>query len=118
MKYLGLLLLLAAGGALGWLGLRADAPDYVAPRPAESVPVALTGEVPAGFAVRTFDVSGMCCTGCSAKLYAAVTRVEGVRAAAVDPAVGTAQVMVPANAPLAPLAAALTFDVYTAEVRP
>jgi copper chaperone CopZ len=118
MKQLGLLLLLLAGGVLAWLALRADEPSYVPPRPPDAVPVVLSGDVPAGFAVRTLDVAGMCCTGCSAKLYAALTEVDGVREAAVDPVVGTAQVVVPQEAPIEPLVAALTFDVYAATPRP
>jgi copper chaperone CopZ len=117
MKYLGLLLLLCAGGILAWLGLRASEPTYVAPRLPADVPVALSGELPPGCEVRTFDVAGMCCSGCSAKLYAALTLVDGVRAAAIDVNLGTAEVVVPTDAPTEPLLAALAFDAYNATLR-
>jgi len=118
MKILGLLLLLAAGGLLAWIGLRADEPTYIAPRAADSVPIVLSGDVPAGFEVRTLDVTGMCCTGCTSKLYDKLAAVEGVREIAIDANVGTAQVVVPEGEPVEPLVAALTFDVYRAEPRP
>jgi copper chaperone CopZ len=118
MKLLAILLLAAAGAALLWVGLSAPAADYVPPREPERVPVALAGEVPAGCQVVTLDVTGMCCSGCSAKLYRALVEAEGVREAAVDPTTGRAQVVVPQGTPAEGLARLLTFDEYVATARP
>ena len=112
-----LLLLLVVGGLLAWVGLTASEPEYVPPRPGDRVPIVLESEVPAGYVVRDIDVEGMCCDGCRGKLYGAVTALEGVQAAAIDHVAGMAQVVVPADADLAPVLAALTFDQYVATQR-
>ena len=46
MKSLGFLLLVASGGILLWVGLTASRAEYVPPRAPETVPLALTGDVP------------------------------------------------------------------------
>lgn len=118
MKPLGLLLLAGSGGILLWVGLTASRAEYVPPRAPDEVPLALAGDVPAGCEVLTFDVTGMCCTNCSAKLYRALVQAEGVRAAAVDPALGRAEAVVLAGTPSADLVRLLTFDEYVATLHP
>ena len=116
MKVLTLLVLVAAG-LLALVALQADDPTYVAPTVDEMptvVPHQVTGDVPEGFLLRSFDVEGMCCDGCSGKLYARLEKVEGVREAAVDPVLGRAEVVVAADTDPARLTGALTFDKYTA----
>ncbi len=116
MKLLGPALLVAAGLVLGAIALLADAPTYEAPRanPAAPVPFELTGELPAGYVVQRLDVAGMCCSGCSGKLYAALVALDEVAEAAVDPVRGEALAVVPASFDVARLEQALTFDKYAA----
>jgi len=118
MKFLGLLLLALAGGILFWIGRSASHADYVPPRAPDAVPLALTGDVPAGCEVLTLAVEGMCCTNCSAKLYRALVESEGVRAAAVDPTAGRVEVVVAAGTPPADMARVLTFEQYVATPLP
>jgi copper chaperone CopZ len=118
MKTPGVLLLLLAGGILFWIGRSAAPADYVPPRAPDAVPLALTGEVPAGCEVVTLAVEGMCCTNCSAKLYRALVESEGVRAAGVDPTLGRAEVLVAAGTRPEDLARAMTFDAYVATPLP
>ena len=111
-----------AAAALGWVALRSPETDYVAPTVAEvqahvPAPTSLVGEVPAGCVVRAFDVEGMCCTGCTGKLYAALRALPEVRQAAVSFEGGTAEVVVPEDADPAHVAAALNFDKYRATPR-
>lgn len=112
-----------AAAALGWVALRSPEADYVAPTVAEvqahvPAPTALVGEVPAGSVVRAFDVEGMCCNGCTGKLYATLRALPEVSQAAVSFEDGTAEVVVPESADPAPIAAALTFEKYRATLRP
>lgn len=110
-------LLAVAGLVLGLVILRAEDPTYVPPARAampEGVPVALRGEVPRDCVVHTFAVAGMCCEGCAGKLYDAVTHVDGVAEAAIDPVLGRAQVVAAKDTDVDALAAALTFDKYSA----
>ena len=60
----------------------------------------------------------MCCTSCSAKLYRALVETEGVRAAAIDPTLGRAEVVVPTGTQSDALARVMTFDKYVATARP
>lgn len=118
MKNAGFLGVLGAGFLLGWIGFRAKEPTWSAP-PEEvipaSVPVALSGEIPEGFAVRCFEIDGMCCKGCPGKVYARLANVEGVREVAVDPILERAEAVVPVDLDVATLEAALTFDQYSAK---
>ncbi len=117
MKHAGLLGLLVIGLLLGWIGWRAKEPSWTAPPKEEipqSVPVALSGEVPEGCVVRRFEVEGMCCKGCPGKLYAHLANVAGVREIAVDPILERAEAVVPADMDVASLEAALTFGQYSA----
>jgi copper chaperone CopZ len=118
MKLIGFALLAAAAGILLWVGVSASRAEYVPPRAPGEVPRALSGEIPAGYEVQTFEVQGMCCPNCSAKLYQALIAVQGVRAAAVDPTLGQAEALVATGTPSADLAHALTFDKYAATLRP
>lgn len=116
---LGLVLLLAAGGVLGTVAVLARERTYVVPEHEEprSIPLALSGDVPSGYDVRTFDVEGICCQGCSSKLHGALLAVEGVREAAVDPLKHEVTALVRDDLADARLEAALTFDKYTAKAR-
>ncbi len=121
MKLLGILVLLAAGGILLTIAVRAGEPDYVPPevdRDPPVVPTELSGPAPPGFVVRAYDVEGMCCSGCSGKIYASLTRIEGVEEASVDFVLGTAAVVVPEDLDAARIEPALNFGKYTASPRP
>jgi copper chaperone CopZ len=117
MKLLLVLPLVLAGAVLGWIALSAEEPTYEPPVPgvADVVPTSLSGDVPVGMVVRRFRVTGMCCDGCSGKLYRSLAAVDGVREAAVDFRSATAQAVVPAGADDASLLASLRFDKYAAE---
>lgn len=113
-------LIVLAAGAAGYIVLRAKAPTYAAPVAAEqeTIPRALLSEPATGEVVRVFDVEGMCCGGCAPKVFKALTAQPGVRAAAVDYDSHTARAIVPADADVAALERALTFDEYVAKARP
>lgn len=110
-------LLVAAGLALAWIALRhtldagATAPEIQVP---SRIPVALTGEVPDGYVVRAFDVQGMCCDSCAAKLYAPLAAIDGVDEIAIDPLSGRVATLVPADLDVGLLTAALNRDDYSA----
>ncbi len=87
MKLLLPLLLLAAGGVLGFIAWRSEEPEYVAPRledAPEAIPERLSGAVPAGYRTVSMEVEGMCCQGCPSTLYATLAGVEGVSEVAVE----------------------------------
>lgn len=111
--------LLLAAGALATIALLARERTYAVPAHAapESIPLVLAGEVPAGFTLRTFDVEGICCQGCSAKLHGALLALEGVSAAAIDPQAKRVTALARADVPDERLTAALTFDKYHARAR-
>jgi len=114
-----LLVLVVAGAVLGTIAVRAKEPDYVVPtvEATQAIPIALTGDVPEGFAVRAFDVSGICCPGCGSKLSGALHAVEGVREVAVDTHAGQVSALVRADVDPAVLARALSFGEYSARLR-
>jgi len=121
VKLLPILLLVSAGAALAWIAWRAPEREYVAPTPAEvaahrAAPQKLAGGVPAGYVVRTIEVEGMCCTGCTGKLYERLKAVPGLGQAAVSFEEGLARVVIPERADPEPFAAALRFDKYAARV--
>jgi hypothetical protein len=118
-----LVLLAAAALGLGWIVLRTPEPSYVAPTPQEvaahqPAPRTLSSSVPAGFRIQSFAVDGMCCTGCTGKLYARLKAEPGVLGAAVDFEAGLAQAIVPETSDPHALEHVLTFDKYTAKLRP
>ena len=119
MRAIGVLLLAAAGAILFWVGATAGERTYEAPQVQEPsvLKVDLSGEVPSGHVVQTFDVEGICCEGCGGKLYTALAGVEGVHEAAVDPFLKVARAVVPAGADPEALRMALTFDKYSATLQ-
>jgi len=116
----GPVLLALVGLACAFVAWRAGDPTWVAPVRDEvaPTPVALSGDVPAGYEARRLDVEGMCCRGCGTKLHQALVSIDGVREAAVDSVLGVAWAVVPADFETARLEAALSFDKYTAVARP
>jgi copper chaperone CopZ len=118
---LSILLLVLAGAVLAWIALRAQTPTYVPPvlaneAPAE-VPLAIISAIPAGHVVHSFDVVGMCCNGCTAKLYQALLDVPDVKQAAVSFDHARAQALVPSDMQVDVLVQALAFDKYTATLQ-
>ena len=116
MKILGPLLLLVCGVVLGVIASQAKEPTYELQREEapEAVPYALSGVVPAGSVVRAFEVEGICCDGCSGKLFAALDALEGVEEIAVDTVRSRVEVVASEELAVARLGEALTFDKYTA----
>ncbi len=118
MKGLATLLLVVAAIVLGTIALRTRQPSYSNDALAsEAVPVRLSGEVPEGYVVRTFDVEGIHCQGCAPELHRALLSVDGVREAAVEPLAKCARVVVRDDVAIATLERALTFDEFTARAR-
>lgn len=100
MKLLPLLLLASVGAALGYVAITAPEPDYEIPvvdSPDQEVPLALSGAVPDGYAVRQYAVENMCKDCCPPAVYAAIRSEHDVVEAAVDMDAGTAQVVVPSD---------------------
>ena len=112
-------LLIAAAGAAGWLYFTHSGPTYVPPSEQQVVyaaaPIVLPRAPADGEAEIVLDVHGMCCRGCTGKLEARLMAQPGVRAAAVDLDAGTASALVEASVSPAALAAALTFEKYSAK---
>ena len=122
MKILPLLILCAAGVGLGYIALRAPTADYVAPTLQEvqahvPAPQALTCDIPPGFLVRTFKVDGMCCTGCTGKIYQRLKESPGVFEAAVSFDKGIAQVVVPEESDVTKLEDVMHFEKYVAKAQ-
>jgi copper chaperone CopZ len=122
-KLIPILLIVVAGSALGYVAWRAPAREYTAPTLAEvqahaPAPTTLVGEVPSGCVVRAFAVDGMCCQGCTGKIYKRLKDTAGVVQAAVDFDASTAQVVVSETTDIALVETALTFDKYTAKRMP
>lgn len=119
-------LVLAAGGALAWIALRAPQPS---PEPVaagweqklgalEPIPARLDGPAAAGCVIRTLSVEGMCCQGCPRSLREKLLAVEGVRRAAASLELGEVQAEVPAGLDAAVLVAAIASDKYHATALP
>jgi hypothetical protein len=114
-------LLVVAAAWLLYVGLSSGEPEYVAPTletavAHEPAPTELTRAVPANCVVRTFEVAGMCCAGCTGKLFEWLTAVPEVREAAVSFEAGRAQAVVPEDFDARVLEAALTREKYTARL--
>ena len=117
MKAVPILCLGAAALVLGWIA-------WKEPRPTERpvwagseephVPLAIVGELPEGEVVRELEITGMCCQGCTRKLYAALLAQPGVSRAAVDFEHTRAAAVVPSDFDVGLLEKALTFDKYVA----
>jgi len=126
LKTIPWLILIVAGVILTVVAMRTSAPDYLPPaleepEAAAAAPDVLTDPVPAGYAVRTFEVEGMCCLGCTGKLHAALVALPDVSQAAVGFARKTASAVVPEDFDLASLEAALIAvdaDKYRVALRP
>jgi hypothetical protein len=123
LKILPILVLGTAAAALAVIAFRAPAQDYVAPTPADveahrAAPQALEGPVPAECTVLTFEVSGMCCTGCTGKLYDHLRATPGFVRGAVNFVEGLARVVMSKDADPQAFASALRFDKYAATLRP
>lgn len=110
MRVLPIALLAAAAAGLAVIALRAPAPTYVAPR---AVPRQLEAAPVAGQSVRTFEVSGMCCEGCSGRLYAVALEQPGLAAAAIRVEQGRLEALCDPELDPLELARVLTFDKYT-----
>ena len=123
MKFLPALLLAAAGGAAAWIAYTAPEQsyesvtldDFEAP---EHVPIAVTADPGPGEELVVLEVEGMCCSGCSAKLYARLADAPEIRAAAVDFDRGVAEALVPSDLDVDELLDLLTFDKYSARPKP
>ena len=111
-------LLILAGSALAYIAWSAREPIPADAHTAGEPPASLSGEVPADHVVRTFEVEGICCGGCGSKLYGSLVALDDVREAAVDIRAGVVEVIVPRQLEVAELEGALTFDKYSARLRP
>lgn len=123
MKVLPYVALALAGTGFAVIAFRAPEQDYVAPTAADveahhAAPQKLEGEIPAGCTVLTIEVSGMCCTGCTGKLYDRLRVTPGFVEGAVSFEDGIAQVVVSKDADPAAFAGALQFDKYSATLTP
>jgi Cu+-exporting ATPase len=120
MKLLLFGVLVAAGLGAAYLAVRADGPSYQPPVVEETpvVPTRLPRAAGPGERALVLHVEGMCCGGCTGKLYRALSEVQGVKLACVDFDTSSASAIVDASTDGAALARALTFDKYTASPMP
>jgi hypothetical protein len=123
VRVLPILALALAGVGLAIVAFRAPRQDYVAPTLADveahrAAPQELEGDTPEGCQVLTIEVHGMCCTGCTGKLYERLQATPGFVRGAVNFEEGIAQVVASADADPAAFAQALQFDKYVATWKP
>ncbi|MCP3914844.1 MAG: heavy-metal-associated domain-containing protein [bacterium] len=122
MKLIPSLVLGLSAVVLGTIAVRTADPTYVPPKPeveaATYVPSVPSGKVPADHVAVTLGVDGMCCNGCTKKLYERLREVEGVLEAAVDFESAAVRAVVPNEVNVDRLSETLTFDEYTAVARP
>ena len=121
MKILPIVAIVLAGAGLAVVAFRAPEPSYVAPTPADvaahkAAPQRLEGEIPADCTLVTIAVEGMCCTGCTGKLYDRLRATPGFVEGAVSFEDEVAQVVVSKGADPSAFADALRFDKYTAKL--
>lgn len=109
MKPLRLPALVLAGCTLAYIGARDPEPTW---EPLVEVPTHVSA--PQGAEVVSVEVDGMCCAGCTRKLYDRLLEAEGVTAAAVRFEEGRAEAVVAPGTEPASIARVLTFDKYTA----
>ncbi len=122
-KLIPILLITVAGTLLGYVAWHAPEREYAAPTLPEvqahiAAPTTLAGDVPSGCVVRSFAVEGMCCQGCTGKIYKRLKETAGVVQAAVSFDEGTAQIVVQETTDIALLESTLNFDKYTAKRMP
>lgn len=122
VKALSLLLIVAALGVF-FIVRRTPEPTYVAPKLEDTrdglqVPRYLSREPAAGERMCVLDVEGMCCAGCTTKVHAALLAVEGVQEASVDFVSKSAKTLVRDDIDPLELERALSFDKYSATMRP
>jgi copper chaperone CopZ len=106
-----------AGVVLAVVALRAPSRDYVAPTEADleahrPAPQVLQSELPADCVVRHIQVKGMCCLGCTGRIYDKVKTTPGLVDAAVSFEKGEAQVVMRKDADPAPIVEAFRFDKF------
>ena len=123
IKLLPLVGLGLAGTALAFVAFRAPSHDYVAPTAEEvaahrAAPQALSAEVPSGCRVATIEVHGMCCLGCTGKLYDKLSATPGFVAGAVSFDEGVARAVIAADADPELFVSALRFGKYEARLLP
>jgi len=123
VRLLPVVALALAGTGLAMIAFRASKPDYVAPTIADieahhPAPQKLEGPTPEGCRVLTIEVNGMCCTGCTGKLYERLCVIPGFVQGAVSFDEGIARVVVSEGADPASFADALRFDKYSATWKP
>jgi len=111
--------MVAAAAATTWIVAHGQAPTYQPPslETAAPTPSRLTREPASDERRVVFEVENMCCNGCTGKLYARLTEVDGVREACVDFHSGTAGALVAQEADLDALERALNFDKYVARLQ-
>lgn len=115
MRHLHLALVLLSGLALAWVALNAKEPTSVVLQEGSGVPLTLPQALQEGLELQRFAVEGMCsCSGCPTKLYLALTSVEGVEHAAIDPVIKQAKVHAIHGTDPGTIEAALTFEDYSA----
>ena len=120
---IALMLLGAAAAVLTWIAYRSPAPTetptWVADQAGQAQVPARLERAPSGGAVkRELAVDGMCCQGCTRKLYDALLALPAVEQAAVDFESGRALAVVPAEFDASELEQALAFDKYSARLLP
>jgi len=117
MKIPSIVIVGVAGVVLAVVALRAPSRDYVAPTEADleahrPAPQALYGEPPADCVVRRIQVKGMCCLGCTGRIYDKVKTVPGLVDAAVSFEKGEADVVMKKDADPAQIVEAFRFDKF------
>ncbi|MFT5048697.1 MAG: copper chaperone CopZ [Chlamydiales bacterium] len=121
MKISSLIWVALAGGLLTWIAIRSGPVDYEPlslDSPPIEVPVRLASSPGPGQRLRVFDVDGMCCNGCAAKLAGRLDDLDQVSEAAVDVQGSTVSIIVGEDYPVADLLTLLNRDKYTASARP
>lgn len=123
MKLLTLAPLALAGLVLAVIALRAPPRDYVPPSEAEveahrPAPQMLHSEVPPGCVVRTIEVKGMCCLGCTGRVYDRIQGTPGLVDAAVNFQEGVARIVILRDADPGPIVSALRFDKFEPKLEP
>ena len=112
-----------AGVVLAIVALRAPSRDYVAPTPADleahrPAPQSLQGAIPEDCVVRRVEVKGMCCLGCTGRIYDKVRNAPGLVDAAVNFEEGAAEIVIRKDADPAAIVEAFHFDKFEPKLDP